>query len=597
MPQQYPINSNANPQYSVTIKLDSTILSDKYTVVFVNVNHAINTISFAEICLSATVSDNDIPFSEESVFDPGTSIEIAAGYGSNEINIFKGVIVKHKIDIDAATGYTYKLTCKHKAVNLTFNRKEELFKNQTDSDVIKSIAAKYSIGCVVDDTVIKNEVLFQKLATDWDFIVSRCGFNGFIIYADGDDIKICRPKFDSPAVLQLTNGNDIIAFNAEVNAENQPASVVATAWDPGTQALLQANSTEPVLNVQGSVNAKTFSSNLSQQILSVNAAAPLTKGELQVWADATLLSLRMNAIKGSVKFTGSPVVKPTDIVTLAGVGKKFNGDVFVTEVNNVIDKSAWYTTVKFGLENYPAGTKHDISYAPAQGQIPAMQGLQIGTVRQLAADPLSQYRVLVNFATNATNTDGVWARMATFYASADEGAVFYPEIGDEVIVGFLDNDPRYPVILGSLYSAVKTPPVSPADDANFIKSITTKSKLKLSFDDRKKVVTIETPGGNKITLSDNAQSIELVDQNSNTIKMNSDGIELNSSRDIVIKATGEITLAATAKISVDATQDLELSGSNVSATAQIAFTAKGNASAELSASGQTIVKGGIVMIN
>ena len=48
---------------------------------------------------------------------------------------------------------------------------------------------------------------------------------------------------------------------------------------------------------------------------------------------------------------------------------------------------------------------------------------------------------------------GVWARMAHVYATEDCGFVFYPEVGDEVVLGFFDDDPTYPVILGSLYSS------------------------------------------------------------------------------------------------------------------------------------------------
>jgi hypothetical protein len=38
-------------------------------------------------------------------------------------------------------------------------------------------------------------------------------------------------------------------------------------------------------------------------------------------------------------------------------------------------------------------------------------------------------------------------------------------------------------------------------------------------------------------------------------------------------------------------------GLNITNTAKVGFTAKGSASAEISASGQTIVKGAMVMIN
>lgn len=64
-----------------------------------------------------------------------------------------------------------------------------------------------------------------------------------------------------------------------------------------------------------------------------------------------------------------------------------------------------------------------------------------------------------------------------------------------------------------------------------------------------------------------------------------------------MKAKGNILLDATSKVSVKAKSDVGLEGMNVKATAKVGFTAKGNATAEISASGQTTVKGAMVMIN
>jgi len=54
---------------------------------------------------------------------------------------------------------------------------------------------------------------------------------------------------------------------------------------------------------------------------------------------------------------------------------------------------------------------------------------------------------------------------------------------------------------------------------------------------------------------------------------------------------------ATMKISGTAKQDVSLEGLNVKVQAKVGATVKGNATAELSASGQTTVKGAMVMIN
>jgi hypothetical protein len=85
--------------------------------------------------------------------------------------------------------------------------------------------------------------------------------------------------------------------------------------------------------------------------------------------------------------------------------------------------------------------------------------------------------------------------------------------------------------------------------------------------------------------------------NENSIVMDSSGITMNTPKDINLKADGSINITATSNLAMKATADVILDGLSITQSAQTSFTAKGNASAELSASGQTTVKGAIVMIN
>ncbi len=99
-------------------------------------------------------------------------------------------------------------------------------------------------------------------------------------------------------------------------------------------------------------------------------------------------------------------------------------------------------------------------------------------------------------------------------------------------------------------------------------------------------------------ISDDAQSITLTDQSSNSVKLGTDGITLTSASDIVIKAAQNITLQAQAgKISATGAQGVTVSGLTVSLSADTEFSAAGNASAKLTSSGETQIQGSLVMIN
>ncbi|MCH8207813.1 MAG: Rhs element Vgr protein, partial [Nitrospinae bacterium] len=67
--------------------------------------------------------------------------------------------------------------------------------------------------------------------------------------------------------------------------------------------------------------------------------------------------------------------------------------------------------------------------------------------------------------------------------------------------------------------------------------------------------------------------------------------------DISITAKGKVTIDAVGEVGITSKADVKVEGLNVSNTAKVGFTAKGNATAEISASGQTTIKGAMVMIN
>lgn len=598
MPAKSPLDIS-DPTLRLTIKANGSPIKDSYPVESVNITHELNRISYAEICLiDGTVESTDFPISDSADLIPGNTIEITAGYGSDaETSIFKGVIVKQAIRINDGEPFALIITCKHKAVTMCYNKMEAQFTSKTDSGIMNVIAGNYGLSATIDATTPVSEAMFQKLATDWDFILARADFNGFVISLDGDAITIGKPKVDGTAVLRIGFGESILSFDAELSAEKQPTSLQVSSWDIKQQSLLVSSAAEPVLNEQGNLSAKTLSGKLNQKELKLTSNTPLTNEDLTVWGNASLLKIRLAALRGMVSFIGNGTVKPNTIIELAGVGDRFNGNAYVTMVNHVLESGTWITKVKFGLDEKFAYENKNFSYPNASGQLPPINGLQTATVKKIFGDPDSQFRILITLPSNAENQDGIWARMANFHATNTAGAGFLPEVGDEVIIGFLENDPRYPVILGSLYSTSKAAAATAADNNNYIKTIITKSQLKMTFDDEKKILKLETPAGNYITFSDDAKSIEIKDQHTNSITMDSNGISIKSFKDIVLDAKGKISLTAVQNVEVEAKMDVKTTGLNINNNASIGFVAKGAATAEISASGQTTVKGAIVMIN
>lgn len=133
---------------------------------------------------------------------------------------------------------------------------------------------------------------------------------------------------------------------------------------------------------------------------------------------------------------------------------------------------------------------------------------------------------------------------------------------------------------------------------NSYQAITTQNGFRIEFNDQENTLTVASPGGNKIVLSDEDKSITITDQHENTVTMESGGITLKSGKDITLDAGGKISLKAVQEIDISSSAgDVSLTGNNVSGKGKIGIKMTGGATAELSAAGQTTVKGAMVMIN
>ena len=582
----------------LTISSNGAPLDETIQIISVSVSKAINKIPSARlVILDGDMPNQAFPVSDADTFKPGSVITINAGYDQEDETIFEGVVIGHGIEI---TGNNYSrlvIDCRDKAVAMTIGRKNANYVDQKDSDIISTLIGNYGgLSADVGATTTQHKELVQYYCTDWDFMLARAEVCGLLVNVDAGQLTVKAPDVGVSPELKVSYGDDLMEFHADMDARTQLTEVTGAVWDPTTQAVVETQVSPPILNSQGDLAADDLAAVINLASYRLQTAVPLEQTALKDWASGRQLKAGLSRIRGEMKFQGSAKAKPTSLIELDGVGVRYSGKVFVSAVRHDIANGNWTTAAAFGMSPEWFTERRDLTAPPAAGLLPGVEGLQIGVVMKLDADPEGEFKVQVSVPVMQAATDGVWARLAKFYASDGIGAFFIPEIGDEVVLGYLNNDPSYPVILGSLYSSKRKTPY-PLTADNFTKALVTKSKLKIEFDDDKKVVTIVTPGANTIVISDDDKSILLQDQNNNSVKLSSDGIVLTSAKDIKLTAQGQVTVTATGNASITSQADVKIEGLNINNNANVGFVAKGSASAELSASGQTTVKGAMVMIN
>jgi uncharacterized protein involved in type VI secretion and phage assembly len=156
-------------------------------------------------------------------------------------------------------------------------------------------------------------------------------------------------------------------------------------------------------------------------------------------------------------------------------------------------------------------------------------------------DPEGLARVKVKLLT--VDGDGVaeiWARVAVPFAGADRGALFIPDVNDEVLVTFVAGDSRFPVVIGGLWHGSARPPENFSGNRVDRWTITGKAGTRLAIVEQagEEKIELSTPRGVKGTFTDaGAGSIKFEDTSGNSITLDSQGITLQASAKVKVEAS------------------------------------------------------------
>jgi Rhs element Vgr protein len=577
---------------SYKIFVENTEINALYQLLSLSIFKSVNRVPFAKIIFrDGEASEKTFAVSDKDDLIPGKKITIKIGRDGNNTQAFQGIIVKHAVKVKENGTSELHIECFDACVKMTLGRFSKYFQNVKDSDVFNTLISKYQdLKSDLNDTKLNHEQLVQHHVSDWDFMLLRAEACGMLVNVTDGTVRIASPDTSTSSVLQVSYGSSALEFEAEMDARNQWKNVLAHSWDYTSQKVFKADTSTANFKEPGNIAGTDLANTASPDSYELHHSGQLPEQELQDWVNGSMLRSRIAKIRGRAKCKGFAAVKPGDMVTLDGVGNRFKGNVFVTAVRQDIGNGIWDTQIQFGLDPrlHAYQYSEDLYDPQTSGLVGAINGLQIGKVVQLENDPDGEDRILIKTPTLDNDARGIWTRVASLDAGENRGAFFRPEIDDEVIIGFINDDPRHAVMLGMLNSSAKPAPLK-GSDANDEKGFTTRSKMHISFNDQTKTITIDTPQGNHIILDEQGTKIEIKDQNDNIMTMDSSGITLKSPLNVSISADADIDIKATASLTIQAL--------SISIKADTSLSMQGTASAQLSSGATTQISGLPVMIN
>lgn len=508
-----------------------------------------------------------IPTQQSNEFLPGKSIQIKLSSSEEESSeVFSGYIVKQNIEAKNNGTLLLCLDCKHLTNRLTLQKRTRVLQHVgtasttapdqntvetvDEISILKKVVEQGSNGKLnleiegLNETKVDHENMVQYNCSDWDFLITRSEILGYVGVTKNDTITLLRPLVQSQAGYTLELGKNLLSYEAEYDESHRRQETIFSNWSPEDE--------DQKTNEKSNSDVKNDTSNVqADRLISYNG--DLDEKEISSYLENDLKRQELGKIRGLAKISGTAKVDVMDTVRISGFQSIWDRDTIVSGVKHTFRAGVWHTYVQCGLSNHSHAELYNIGAGSGNSIIPTASGLIYGKVDGYikATDGQELAKVIITAADEKKDSRIIYARLSTLSAGKNGGSIFRPFEGDEVVLGFIDNDPRFPVVLGALYNSNNEPKFPLKEQAG---SELTQNEIGFSFfqdwiinvNEEDKNLSISSPGGQTIQLSEKSGSekMTLSFDSSNSITMNSEGVEIIGKAITLKSDQGDVNIEA-----------------------------------------------------
>ena len=446
-------------------------------------------------------------------------------------------------------------------------RHTRTFAGMTDSDIASEIAGAINVQIgTIDASGPVHDHVSQANLTDWEFLQGRAREIGFELAVSEGKFHFRKPAasesappdgdYDDDDPRKLVMGKNLLEFHPRLSSSEQVTEVVVRGWDYKKKESLvgraPASASSATLKSKPIDLARTF----GEPTHVVVDRTLSTQGAVDAAARSMSDRIGSGFAEAQGLAKGSPKLKAGVAVSVGVVADQFTGKYVITSTRHVFDQDGYRTRfVVSGRQDRSllqlAGGGASSSGSPAT----RIDGVVVALVTN-NDDPDALARVKLKFPWLGDDYESDWARHVSLGAGPKSGAVWLPEVGDEVLVAFEFGDIRRPFVVGGLWNGVDKPSLG---DSLFDNGKVKRRGFVSRKGHRFAFLDAEGDAGIALLTSDDKLKIALKESDVE-IHVKSDGT-------ILIESTGDLTIKGSANVNVEATGKLTLKGASVTISA------------------------------
>lgn len=436
--------------------------------------------------------DNDGDTLEKAKIEIGSELTISAGAPDavSASPLVSGEVTTIEGSYDQNTWFTV-VRGYDKMHRLQRSRRTRTFVNMKDCDIVRQVLSQAGLTPgTIEETKTTHTHLGQVDQTDWDFLQMRAREIGYEFGIDDGKVYFRRASSatgGTGAAISLTLEEKLLEFNPRVSGGNLAPDVEVRVWDSVTRKVVATQ--HPITTKSATLSdadpeklANSFSGGgvaappppppppavgtlgpaPSDKAFVVNTRPVASGASINAALDEVVsgvadhLASSFASAEGVV--IGDPQIMPGQAVAVDGAPGPFNGTWMVTSARHVFDPDEGGYRTHFRADGRQDRSLLNLASAGSATDArprPNFPGVCCGVVTN-NNDPAKQGNVKVVLPWLSPQYETDWAPVVQFGAGPKTGAMFLPEVGDEVLVGFEFGDPRRPYVFGGLLTDKST---------------------------------------------------------------------------------------------------------------------------------------------
>jgi phage protein D len=296
----------------------------------------------------------DLLYLDGQTLDFGQTIEVAIGSGADARTIFKGDISAIQADLVEGKDPEVRVFAEDKLMRLRMSRRCRTYDNKSDADIASAIADIHSLRAQVAADGPTYDYVQQWNQSDLAFLRERARLIQAEVFVRDDTLYFQTRGNRNATALTLVQGETLISAQMRADLAHQRSKVTVSGFD--AQARDQISSDAGTSEIKAEVASGRTGQDVLKKAFAYDESkgegvtlrvreAPLKGGEADAWARAETLRRARSFVSVTGMTNGTPDLEVGSTLTLARVGRPFNGDgYYTTSVRHTWDRATGHRT-------------------------------------------------------------------------------------------------------------------------------------------------------------------------------------------------------------------------------------------------------------